>query len=143
MKKQYLFISTLLITSSLLIGCMIGPGVSDYRIPLINTYEVVRLSSHNIIIGKLNEIIEHASWQIVIPPKILKVGYDSRYIIALIQLTEDPIDFTEIEENQVYYLIDTQTDEVIGPLSKQEYQMNSLSSHIELKPLEDYEKIYD
>lgn len=143
MKKRYLFISTLLITCSLLTGCMIGPGLSDYRIPLINNYEVVRLSNHHIIIGKLDSIIEDGSWQTIIPPKVLKIGYDHRYIATLIQPTEDLINVEEVEEKQVYYLIDTETDEVIGPLSKQEYQTDLLFSHIELKPLEDYEKIYD
>lgn len=143
MKKRYLFISTLLITCSLLTGCMIGPGLSDYRIPLINNYEVVRLSSHNIIIGKLDSIIEDGSWQTFIPPKVLKIGYDQRYIATLIQPTEDLINIEEVEEKQVYYFIDAETDEVIGPLSKQEYQTDLLFSHIKLKPLEDYEKIYD
>lgn len=122
MKNQILLVSILLITSSLLVGCMIGSGISDYQIPLIENYEVVHQSSHHIIIGKLDGIIEDGSWQTTIPPKVLKIGYDHRYIATLIQPTGDPVNVEEVKEKQVYYVIDTETDDVIGPLSKQDDQ---------------------
>lgn len=129
--------------SMLLTGCIIGPGGGDYNISLINDYEVVRLSSHNIIIGKLDGIIEGSSWKNIIPPKVLKVGYDSQYISVLIQPVDaSVIHFVEDDSTQEYYIIDTLTQEVKGPLSKQAYLDESIVSHIELKSLDSYDKQY-
>lgn len=130
----------MVILSLLLTGCMIGPGVGDYSISLINDFEVVRINSSTITIAKKTS---ESSWgPDVIPPKLLKVGFDEQYILALTQPIDEHLNVTEDESLQEYYIFNTLNNEISGPLSQQEFENNEITKHIELKSLDQYKKNY-
>ncbi|MGL4336889.1 MAG: DUF3997 domain-containing protein [Turicibacter sp.] len=124
----------------LLTGCMMGPGVGDYTISLIKDFEVVRINSSTITIAQKTS---ESNWgPHVIPPKLLKVGFDEQYILALTQPIDDQLNVTEDESLQEYYIFNTLNNEISGPLSRQEFEANEITKHIELKSLDQYNKNY-
>ncbi len=123
-----------------MVGC-VGPGAGDYSIKLINNYEVIRINSRDIVIAIHDSDV---SWHTVIPPKVLQVGMDDRYIVALIQPIEDEdvVEVIEDEKKQLVYILDTQSNQVLDPITMNEFSKSEYNE-IELKDINSYEKSYE
>ncbi len=145
MKKRWIIVNSI-ISLLLLTGC-IGPGYGDYSIELINGYDVVRVNPETIQIGLREDLGDGVySWSTDIPAKVLSVGFDKRYIVALVDPTDvfaEDYDEDAPPKEHVYYIIDTESHEVSEPMSKSVYEKVTEVQHIELKKLDSYERNYE
>ncbi len=124
----------------LISGCMVGSGVSDYDIPLTSGYDLVRINRHTVIIGKRTESNEVISWNESIPPKIVELGFNDNYILAIIHPI-DEIDLAPIENSELqYFSIDLMTDDV-NSLPKDNFYEVQKEQKIQLNNLEDFKKM--
>jgi hypothetical protein len=93
-------LSTLFIT-----GCA---GLSDYSYDVAGNYELVRSSGHQIAVIQKNESNVPGN---MIPPKVVKIAWNERYVIAEQQGLKrrnpnDPNDMYEEPTDAFYYWLD-------------------------------------
>lgn len=119
-----------------------GPGIQDFSKNITNDYELVRSSSHNIIIvpddGWNNEIA-------IIPSKVLRLNDYEDYIIAERQgLTgKSQYEIETPDENvKDYWILDTENNWVLKNLNFSDFQrkLDSLKipKDIELVDVSEY-----
>lgn len=97
------------------------PGLQDWWLELPNNYKLshVNVRDIEVVYG-----LEGESWAtIVIDGHVIAYCADERYL-GVQQISQEDYDaFTEDKEVDIsYYLLDTEEDEVWGPLSLEEYQ---------------------
>lgn len=138
--KKFIVILSVTLSMLTMIGCA---GASDYEIKLINDYHVMRMSANNVKILK-EDGKDTTGKAPSIPPyyedkeeeynseSVEKVGQDDRYILAK-------------TNKNMYYILDTEKDTLLEYLSQSEFENYkkelNIASDIELKDLEEYEKI--
>ncbi len=107
--KKILFSIIAFIFLFIFSACMIGPGLTNSDVQLIGNYDLIKTNRNTIFIGRRSDV----GWEEVIPPKVVKLGYDQRYILVVVQLTEyDSLNFNLDEEKWKYFVIDTVEDEI-------------------------------
>lgn len=114
----------------MLTGC---PAFTDWEYnDLPNDYAISRVNVQNIQLNKESDGL----YRKVVDKFIIAFCYNSRYIA----LQRVPIDNTNTEmfdvekiyaSNPEYYLIDSETDTVYGPLTIKEYEEQIINLHIE------------
>lgn len=124
--KKMIFIVIIILIS----GC----GLSDYKVDLPNGYVLYAPSAHNVYI-----ILEDDK---IIPPKVVEMNYDDRYIIAkqfgLKRKYPDNIQNTyQIpDETKIYYwIIDMYDGKSYGPFDNYN-QFSNLMKELNIKSLE-------
>lgn len=135
-------VSKLFILVLLLVGFSACAGIADYQITLIRDYDVVRTSSESIFIAKRIDETSHNASSIPVskegtltedhPEYVTQVAHDyDRYILAK-------------TDKDLYYILDTTTEEVYGELNLAEFTNKKkelgISESIILKDLSEYDK---
>lgn len=87
----------------------IGLGTGDWKYELKNNYQIWRVNSKEIIIGKEEDGVLTPS----INENIVKFKYNDNFVVI-----EVNNDFNE--DNLKYYIISLDTDEIIGPLNEKD-----------------------
>ena len=115
MKKKYLAIVMVVIFTLLCSSCF-GPGMNDWHYDLPNGYEIVHVSSHNIICVNRNQTGNTT----IVDAQVSEFCFNDRYVglkrVDVYDIHEE-IDYS----NPVYYLVDTLKGRVYGALSEEEY----------------------
>jgi hypothetical protein len=97
-----------------------GPGMADYEIELPGDYKLYRTSAHQIHVGST------VNWESAprIPPKIIAIAWDSRYVIAIQQLLVKNGRGYEYPDDNVksYWILDTKVPKCYGPLNKERFE---------------------
>ena len=94
----------------------IGLGTGDWKYELKNNYQIWRVNSKEIIIGKEEDGVLTPS----INENVVKFKYNVNFVVIGII-----IDFKE--DNLKYYIINLDTDEIIGPLSEKDLSSQDTS----------------
>lgn len=110
MKKVQLFTATLLLV--LLTGltaCAFGSGTKDWKLSLPNGYEMRRVGSSEVIIGRISEngVLEKA-----IGPTVSSYYVDGRYVAAV---QEDAESTVSNPTSKRYFLLNTVDSNIYGP----------------------------
>lgn len=92
----------------------IGLGTGDWKYELKNNYQIWRVNSKEIIIGKEEDGVLTPS----INENVVKFKYNDNFIVIGVNN----------ENNLKYYIINLDTDEIIGPLSEKD--LSSQNSNI-------------
>lgn len=87
----------------------IGLGTGDWKYELKNNYQIWRVNSKEIIIGKEEDGVLTPS----INENVVKFKYNDNFVLVGVNN-----DFNE--NNLKYYIINLDTDEIIGPLSEKD-----------------------
>lgn len=95
----------------------IGLGTGDWKYELKNNYQIWRVNSQEIIIGKEEDGVLTPS----INENVVKFKYNDNFIVIGVNN-----DFNE--NNLKYYIINLDTDEIIGPLNEKD--LSSQNSNI-------------
>ena len=109
---------------NLFIFSCFGPGLSDWEYELPNDYYVVRVNSDTIGIGIKNE--NGYSYSTVIDNYIVCFAYNDKYVCArrfelAERIRQEEILKMNIEEAK-YCIINTETNDVYGSLTAEEYE---------------------
>ncbi|MDQ8209757.1 DUF3997 domain-containing protein [Coraliomargarita sp. SDUM461003] len=100
-------------------------GSSDYHLELCGGYILSRSSAHQVI------VVPYGGWSKetpIIEEKVVEIAWDSRYILAKRDhLTPDQEQKTYMipSGNYSYWILDTQTPSVAGPLTQKELKENT------------------
>ena len=142
MKNIIKKITCILCLGMIMTGCS---GATDYRIILNNDYYVAKTSANNAKIFKIEDkditgkapsipIYQEAHDEEDEKESVIKVGQDSRYIIAQ----------TNIDK---YYILDTEEENVIEFESENEFNLKKrelgISDDVSLESLDKYKKEYN
>ena len=132
---KLVFMNTLLLFFVLLIsGCASGRGDWSYELP--NEYQVFMCNSHQImIIGKEHHVVENVSTNTYVENYIIEFCYDNQYVGAKRIVPADILHATteEIYNNTpTYYILDTSTGDVCGPLDENSYLMKCNNLDIQM-----------
>lgn len=87
----------------------IGLGTGDWKYELKNNYQIWRVNSQEIIIGKEEDGMLTPS----INENVVKFKYNDNFVVIGVNN-----DFNE--DNLKYYIINLDTDEIIGPLNEKD-----------------------
>lgn len=87
----------------------IGLGTGDWKYELKNNYQIWRVNSKEIIIGKE----EDGALTPCINENVVKFKYNDNFVVVGVNN-----DFNE--NNLKYYIINLDTDEIIGPLNEKD-----------------------
>ncbi len=87
----------------------IGLGTGDWKYELKNNYQIWRVNSKEIIIGKEEDGMLTPS----INENVVKFKYNDNFVVIGVNN-----DFNE--DNLKYYIINLDTDEIIGPLNEKD-----------------------
>lgn len=122
--KRFALLFTVLLSGCGDIDFAIGPGMSDFSAPLCGKYHLIRSSAHTIKVSPMS----YGSSTPIIPVKVVELGHDSRFVIAkqnvLRRRSPDNPQDTYMEPdpgNFQYWILDTKTPEVYGPLTKEAF----------------------
>lgn len=119
---KYSIVTIMIVSIVSLIGCM-GPGVNDYSYKLSDKYKLFHVEFSRII-DDLNETI--------IDDDIIEIGWDDDFICAK----------QKKEGNISFWIINQNSQEIYGPLNKEEYIKNKkdleVSDKIKFKHPEKY-----
>lgn len=142
MKKRFFIICTLLFLTFNLSGCF-GPGMNDYTYTLVKDYRLSHSSSNDIVIFKNDD---NMGIKTVIHAKVTKVAWDDNFILAeQIPLIEETMELDKTKLN--YWIIDVNTEEIYGPLTKEELELKrselQIDSSLELKEPEKFKYLRD
>ena len=136
-------IGTVICISILLSACSLSThqdevGNNDWSYSLPNNYVIWHVKTSEIVCGKKEH--EH-SISTVAGDYVKLFCYNTQYVCLQCTHTSDDELETVTQSCSQYYIIDTLSDEVIGPLSEEEYfenvrdmGINQLSSWIATKP---------
>ncbi len=142
MKKRFYIICTLLLLTFILSGCF-GPGMNDYTYTLVKDYQLSHSSSNDIVIFKNDD---NVGIETVVHAKVTKVAWDDNFILAeQISLIEKTMELDKTRIN--YWIIDVDTEELYGPLTKEELELKrselQIDSSLELKEPEKFKYLRD
>ncbi len=142
MKKKLFIICTLLLLTLNLCGCF-GPGMNDYDYEMVKDYRVCHSSANAIVIYRNDDSV---GIKTVIDAKVTKVAWNDNFILAeQIPLIEGTMKLDETKLN--YWIIDVNTDELYGPLSKEEFKSKrselEIDSNLKLKDPEKFKYLRD
>lgn len=146
MKKRFFIICTLLLLTFNLSGCF-GPGMNDYTYTLVKDYQLSHSSSNDIVIFKSGDVgTETVGIETVVHAKVTKVAWDDNFILAeQIPLIEETMELDKTKLN--YWIIDVNTEELYGPLTKEELELKrselQIDSSLELKDPEKFKCLRD
>lgn len=104
-------------------GFAAGPGEFDYDTPLCGGYHLFRLSAHQVAIRRPTSQHDTPA----IPAKVTAIAWDSKFILAQRQVmrrrSTRPDDTYEVPvvDTVDYWIIDTSTDSLYGPMSIEEF----------------------
>ena len=141
MKKIFLIIILIIFTFNLT-GCF-GPGMNDYTYEMVNNYKVSKGSANGIVIYK-DDYDFGIDYKV--PEKVTKIAWDDNFILAeqtpLIKNTQ------ELDETKLYFwIINSITDDVYGPLSKEEFDSKcdelSIDPSLKLEDPENFKYLRD
>jgi len=140
-KKRIFIICTLLLLTFNLSGCF-GPGMNDYTYTIVKNYCLSRSSSNDIVIFKSGDV----GTETVVHAKVTKVAWDDNFILAeQIPLIEETMELDKTKLN--YWIIDVDTEELYGPLTKEELELKrselQIDSSLELKDPEKFKYLRD
>ncbi len=139
MKKIIKKIICILCLGMIMIGCS---GVTDYRIILNNDYYVAKTSANNAKIFKIEDkditgkapsipVYHKEKDEEYEKESVIKVGQDSRYIIAQTNMDK-------------YYILDTKEESVLEFKSEHEFNLKKkelgISDNVSLESLDKYKK---
>ena len=119
--NKALMIIGMALLAILLTGC---PGINDWSYnDLPNQYIIMKINSGDIQVGKLDE---QGYEKRIIDRYVISFCYNSQYIgiqrISVDLPYHDVKTFEDLDQSKVaYYLIDSETDTVWGPLTIDEY----------------------
>lgn len=104
-----------------MMGCA---GAADYDIELPGGYSILRTSAHQVTIAPKTGETSWGAYKI--PAKVTEVGWDEKYIIAKqINMVEDPKSDNGVEisdeQESFYWILNTENDVAIGPLSETDF----------------------
>lgn len=110
------------LASALAICCIAGCIIrkSDFAVPLVGNYQLVRTSAHQVSIVPVGGWSEGTP---IIPSKVVEVAFGDRYILAKRQHlkprsnsgVEEPVDEFD------YWILDTAAPALYGPLDEPAY----------------------
>ena len=137
--KKWPVVLVFLMLSFLLNGC-VGAGLGDWSYPLPNGHAVWRVNSQCIVFGRESG----HSLSNDVDSYIFAFCFNTRYV-GLKRLEAKPLpDVPVSADNIEYYLADTQSEQIIGPLSENDYReklaalgINDLCGWIETCPAPD------
>lgn len=123
----------------------ISPGQYDYSYNIVNDFELIRSSAHEIkIIPKDGYTIENE----IIPTKVVEVAWNNRYVIAkqygMKKAYPEEADNTyEVPDEAVvnYWILDTESKDRYGPFSYEEFSIKLQEfnlTNLQLKPVTYY-----
>lgn len=110
----------------------IGLGTGDWKYELKNNYQIWRVNSKEIIIGKEEDGVLTPS----INENVVKFKYNDNFVLVG---TNNNFN----EDNLKYYIINLDTDEIIGPLNEKDLSNQDTSitmDWIKTKPAPKYAK---
>lgn len=133
MKNRHIFIFVLTIVvflsacSSTFSNTQIGNN--DWEYDMKNGYEIWHVNARSIVCGKRNTAHSLSN---VGGDYVVKFYYNTQHVF--LQCVDVPEDINEEINfsNPLFYIIDAKTDEVLGPLSEQEFE-EALTNTIDFK----------
>lgn len=151
MKKMEL-VTFIIILLGIILGLLVfafiigvSPGQYDYSYDIVNDFELIRSSAHEIrIIPKTGYTTENE----IIPAKVIEIAWNNRYVIAkqhgMKRAYPEEADNTyEIPDETVvnYWILDTENKERHGPFSYEEFLIKLQEfnlTNLQLKPVTYY-----
>lgn len=128
--------------STFLVGCA---GAEDYSIKLPNKYDIVRSSTENIFIAK--ETGSDSWGETIIPPKIIQIAYDKKFIIGKsVGLKSSKTNLSEVPDysNLYYWILDMEIEKKYGPFNEKDFiskkEELKISEKVVLKNLDSYKQ---
>lgn len=120
-KKQKIIIITISILFILLIFIMslskIMTGNGDWKYELKNNYQIWRVNSNEIIIGKIED---DSTLTPSINDNVVKFKYNDNYVVVGCS--------NDLKDNNLkYYIINLTTDEIIGPLNNTDLDKENIN----------------
>lgn len=120
-KKQKIIIITISILFILLIFIMslskIMTGNGDWKYELKNNYQIWRVNSNEIIIGKIED---DSTLTPSINDNVVKFKYNDNYVVVGCS--------NDLKDNNLkYYIINLTTDEIIGPLNNNDLDKENIN----------------
>ena len=131
--KQNIIKFFLSITTLLCILLFSSCGLLDWSYKLSNGYEIWRINSNDIVLEKVSD----ESYEIALSRYILEFCYNESFVgLKRLSIDDDiPYASVHIEEmdqsNPDYYLVDTENDLILGPMSSDEYYIQIENSGID------------
>lgn len=128
MKKKYIFLFIILklVLDFLLVNVVLIPivlislragGTGDWTYKLTNDYEVWKINSEDIVCGKIND----GSFETIVPKYVSEFTYSNKYILVK-RIDKDRRIFDNIyDKTPDYYIIDSLSDEILGPLTEEDF----------------------
>ncbi len=117
--------------------------MNDYTYTIVKDYRLSHSSSNDIVIFKNDD---NVGIETVVHAKVTKVAWDDNFILAeQIPLIEETMELDKAKLN--YWIIDVNTGELYGPLTKEELELKrselQIDSSLELKDLEKFKYLRD
>ena len=139
LKKWPVVILACLLLCLLLCSC-VGAGLGDWSYPLPNSYAIWRVNSQCIVFGKESG----HSLSNDVDSYIFAFCCNERYV-GLKRLEERPLPDAPVSADSAeFYLVDTQTEQIVGPMSERAYRekldalgINDLCDWIDTYPAPD------
>lgn len=94
----------------------IGLGTGDWKYELKNNYQIWRVNSKEIIIGKEEDGMLTPS----INENVVKFKYNDNFVVIGVNNNFN-------EDNLKYYIINLSTDEIIGPLNEKDLSSQDIN----------------
>jgi hypothetical protein len=121
-------------------GC--APGISDYSYDVAGGYQLDRTSSHEISVVPLGGWSDKSQ---IIPPKVVKIAWNERYVIAEQQeLEPNPNGVEEPINKYHYWILDTGLKHTYGPFDKENFEIKKkefkISESLKLKDARSFRK---
>ncbi|MGZ4031872.1 MAG: DUF3997 domain-containing protein [Tumebacillaceae bacterium] len=99
--------------------------MEDYSYKVAGEYSLIRSSAHSILVS----LPENGTVSNTIPPKVIKIAWNDRYVIAeqqaLIRRSpNDPNDLYELPDDKFYYwILDTKVKKAYGPYTEYTFKV--------------------
>ena len=131
--KQNIIKFFLSITTLLCILLFSSCGLLDWSYKLSNGYEIWRINSNDIVLEKVSD----ESYEIALGRYILEFCYNESFVGLKRLSIDDDIPYASVhidemdQSNPDYYLVDTENDLILGPMSSDEYYIQIENSGID------------
>lgn len=111
-QKRLIPIAAILLLFS---SCMFGPGMQDWRLPLSNQYEMWRINSEEIVIGRADG---SGGLETVIGSKVTQYFTSGSYVAAIQENVQT--DGSSETGTPSYYLLNAADGALAGPFSSEQ-----------------------
>lgn len=135
----------IVVVFALLGGFAFGPGVTDFDYPLSNGYELTHNNPLDVFVLPKDGYTKNSE---IIPPKVVKIAWNSHYVIAEQQLIDEPkkgqSGIGKLTNTYHYWILDTKKRMAYGPFNKKTFTKQlkafGIPDSLQLRDVDSYKK---